>query len=193
VQNLFIIISTLLALTSPIFYIHSILKGKTKPHRTTRFILLLDTLLSTAALYAVNDRVAIWLAGVSALQAIVLFILSIKYGMGGWAKSDIACLLIALGGIVLWQTTDNPLLALWASILADFVGMIPALIKTWRFPHLETWTFFAMDTVAGIFTMLAISTRTFHNTAYPLYIFAINLTMVLLILRPTLRGGRKTQ
>ncbi|HSX19395.1 MAG TPA: hypothetical protein VLE91_04695, partial [Candidatus Saccharimonadales bacterium] len=168
-------------------YSRAILKGEAKPHRTTRFVLLLDTCLSTAALFAQHDTVAIWLSGVSALQAVFIFALCIKHGMGGWAKIDLLCLAIALAGIVLWQTTDNPSLALYASIFSDFVGMMPALIKTYYHPETEIVSFFAIDVVAAIFSTLALKSWNIQQSAYPIYIMIINALMVILIIRPRLQ------
>lgn len=175
--------STILALLSPIFYASSILEGESKPHRTTRLVLLIITILSFAALFAQHNTVAIFLAAVSALQSIVIFALSIKYGMGGRAKIDILCLVIALAGIIIWKITNNPITGLLASILADFVGMIPALIKTYKFPETETRTFYALDTAAATLTLCAIATFTYQEFSYPIYILAINFAMVLLIFR----------
>lgn len=178
----FIFLSSFLALISPLVYAKAILKGRAKPHRTTRFVLLVITSLATASLFAQHDTVAIWLAGVSALQAILLFILSIHHGMGGWAKVDVLCLLVALAGIVLWQTTKEPALALYASIAADFTGMVPAIIKTYKYPHTEIWSFFLLDFFAAIFSLLALKAWTVHEFSYPLYIMVINSIMVLLII-----------
>jgi len=183
-QTAFIVASSICALISPLIYAKSILNGVSKPHRTTRFVLLLITTLSTAALFAQGDTVAVWLAGISTLQAIVIFGLSIKYGMGGWAKLDIACLAIALIGIVAWQVTSEPILGLYFSILADFTGMVPAILKTYRLPHTENAWFFGLDVAAGIFTILAVTAFTPQAIAYPLYITLINSVMVFLILRP---------
>lgn len=183
---IFIVISSVLALISPLIYARAILKGEAKPHRTTRFVLLLITSLATASLFAQHDNVAIWLAGVSTLQAILIFLLSIKYGMGGWARTDILCLLVALIGIVLWRTTDDPSLALYCSIGADFSGMIPALIKTYRLPETEIWQFYLLDVFAAIFSLLALTSWNVQGYSYPVYILAINIVMVLLVLRPKL-------
>lgn len=182
-KEIYIAISTVLALISPLIYTKAILKGEAKPHRTTRLVLLIITSLATVSLFAQNDTVAIWLAGVSTLQSILIFSLSIKYGMGGWSKIDKLCLVIALSGIVLWQTTKDPSLALYASILADFVGMVPALIKTFRFPETEIWTFYALDVLAGFFSLLAVKSFTLQQFSYPLYIILINMLMVVLSLR----------
>lgn len=183
-QGVFIAISSILALISPIVYSVAILKGQAKPHRTTRFVLLIITSLTTASLFVQHNRVAIWLAGVSTLQSILIFTLSIKRGMGGWAKSDIVCLIIALLGITLWQITKNPVVALYFAIGADFTGMIPAMIKTYRWPNTEVWTFFLLDVFAAIFSLLALKNWTVEEYSYPVYILLINLVMVLLIIRP---------
>ncbi len=181
-----ITLSSILALLSPIIYARSIVWGEVRPHRTTRFVLLLITALSTAALLAQHNTVAVWLAGVSTLQAVLIFSLSIKRGMGGWSPIDILCLVIALIGIVLWQTTNNPVLGLYFSIFADFTGMVPALIKTYKLPNTENAWFFGFDVVAGICTLLAVNAFTIEQTAYPIYILSINAVMVFLILRHNL-------
>lgn len=182
-KNILIVISTILVLTSPLVYIHSIINGETRPHRTTRFVLLVITLLSTAALWQTKGA-AFWLALASLVQALIVFILSIKKGMGGWSRVDIGCLIIALVGIVLWQTSGQPAIGLLASIVADVVGMVPALIKTYKLPHTEDWRFFAMDTAAGVLSTFALTSYTIYTLSYPLYIVVINAAMVALILIP---------
>jgi len=184
--SVFIIISSLLALISPIVYSIAIFKGEAKPHRTTRLVLLLITSLTTASLFAQKNQVAIYLAGVSTIQSIMIFTLSLKRGMGGWSKTDMLCLFIALIGIALWRITENPVVALYCAIGADFAGMIPALIKTSKFPKTEVWTFYLLDVFAAFFILLALETWTLQEYSYPIYIMLINLVMVILIVRPGL-------
>lgn len=190
-KTIFLIISVILPLIAPIIYTKAILKGDAKPHRTTRFVLLLITCLATASLLAQHDKIAVWLAGVSFLQAILIFILSIKYGMGGWAKTDILCLIIALVGIFAWQTTQQPLLALYFAILADFTGVIPTIIKTYQRPETEIWSYFIIDVFAGIFNILALKTYAVSDFSYPVYIVLINFLIFALVLRPK-RSKHKT-
>jgi len=184
VKFAFIVISSLLTLVSPLIYAKAIIKGDAKPHRTTRFVLLLIITLTTVSLFAQQNHVAIWLAAVSTLQAVFIFTLSIKHGMGGWSKADIGCLLIAFFGIFLWQTTKDATLALYAAIAADFTGMIPALIKTYYHPKTEVWSFFLLDVLAAIFSLLALTKWTVQEFSYPLYIMLINFCMVVLITKP---------
>ncbi|MDB5182396.1 MAG: hypothetical protein JWO47_180 [Candidatus Saccharibacteria bacterium] len=176
------IVSAILALIAPVIYCRAILRGDAKPHRTTRFVLLLITILTFASLLAQHNHQAIWLASASAIQAVFIFALSIKHGMGGRDKSDIICLVIALAGMILWRITKQPVLALYFAILADFTGMIPALIKTYRKPETEIWSYFGIDVIAGMLTLLASKEWTVKAVLYGLYIMVINICMVSIIL-----------
>ncbi|MBD3362991.1 hypothetical protein GF362_04695 [Candidatus Dojkabacteria bacterium] len=176
-------ISTCLALISPIIYSIEIIRGNARPHRTTRLVLLIITSLSTVSLLAQGNKTAVWLAFASMLQSTVIFLLSLKYGMGGKSGFDILCLLIAFLGIILWQVTRNPIFGLVFSVFADFIGMVPAILKTYRQPETEVWLFFALDTIAALLNLLVVSNYTFSEVLFPVYIFVINLVMVFLALR----------
>jgi hypothetical protein len=187
IQQIFLIVSSILAGISPIIYAYEILKGKAQPHRTTRLVLLIITALAFSSLIAQNNKVAVWLAGVDLVQSTIIFILSLKYGEGKWAKMDFLCLGIAGIGILVWQITSNPLLGLYAAILADFTGISPTLVKTYKRPESESWIYFFIGSIACAFNLAATKEFTIQNISYPLYLMLINLTIVLLVLRPKLK------
>ena len=140
-----IIISSMLGFIGPVIYAVSILKGKSKPHRTTRFVLFLIGALGTLSFFLTKDYTNLWLFSFLTLGNLILLILSFNYGMGGWSRSDIMCLVIALIGIVVWKSTNNPIMALYASVIADATGMLPALVKTYKYPETEIWQFYLCD------------------------------------------------
>ncbi len=179
----FLVISTILPLYSPVPYIRSILRGETKPHRTTRLVYLAIGLLTTLSLLAAGDRVAIWISAVSLLQAIILFFLGLTYGVGGWSKTDLLCLTLACVGIFAWQTTKDPLLGLYFGILADLAGTIPTIIKTWHDPTTEEPQFYILDGAAGAFNVFALTRWAPGDFTYPLYLFLINALVAYLSLR----------
>jgi hypothetical protein len=183
-KDAFTWISVFLGLISSFVYFVAILKKEAKPHRTTRFVFLIISLLTTFALLAQSNRVALWLSAVSTFQSVVIFILSLKFGMGGLAKSDIICFFIAISGIISWQLTKNPILALYFALAADFTGFIPTLIKTYHLPKTEVWLFYSLDVIAALFNLLATRQFIFNQFLYPLYIILVNLLMVILIIAP---------
>lgn len=193
IRQIFLILSSLLAFAAPFFYTYSVLKGRARPHRTTRLVLLVITTLAFASLLAQNDTVAVWLAGIGTFQTSIVFLLSLKYGMGGWSKLDLICLGIAALGIVIWRVTDNPALALYAAIAADFTGVVPTLVKTWKHPHTEALSYFVMGIISDILNLLAVRTLSPQTVAYPLYLTLINSAIILLILRPRLTPAALTE
>ncbi len=181
-HSILIAISVLIVIYANVVYSLAILRGDAKPHRTTRFVVLLIELLTVATLYAQGNTTAIYLSGIYTICSLVLFALSIKYGMGGWEKADILCLCIAVLGIVFWKLTNNPFLGLCFSILADFAGCVPAFIKTYKHPETEVWTFYGIGLLAIVINMLAIEYWTISEVIYPVYIALINIIMIYFIL-----------
>lgn len=179
-----IIFSSILAFVSYIVYIIAILRGAAKPHRTSRFCTALITILSMASLFAQGSTVAVWLSVVFAVGSLVIFILTLWYGMGGWAKTDIVCLLISVVGILFWRVTSNPMYGLIFFIGADLVGQIPMLIKTYWFPETEVWTFYFLDVLASFCTLAAMPSWIIREFAYPLYVVLLDCSIIFLILRP---------
>ncbi len=188
--QILILMSTLLVLISPVVYIRSILEGKTKPHRTTRFVLLVITALTTWSLLDSHYSAGFWLALASTLQALVVFALSLKRGYGGWSRLDLICLAIAAIGIMVWQVSGHPIIGLYASILADYIGCVPTFVKTYKLPFTEIKLFYAMDTVAGILSLAALNTYTAYTLSYPIYIVLVNFaTFVLIVWRQWAEKG----
>jgi hypothetical protein len=177
-------LSTTVVIIATIVYIISIVSGKAKPHRTTRIVILIIVTLSAASLWTGGDRVAFWLAFSYFVESTALFAFSLKYGMGGWSKSDIISFGIAIAGISLWQVTATPLIGLISSIVADFAGTFPTILKTYRQPNTEDWRFWMLDVVASALSLSAVTIFTFQGVVYPVYlIFADGLVAILSLRR----------
>lgn len=176
-------LGSLLPLVSAVAYIVSILRGNTRPERMTRFLLLVITGVMTASLWASHDTSGLWLALVSFLQSLFIWVLSFKWGMGGRDRLDIVCMGLCGIGVVVWLTSDQPWIGLAASIVADLIACIPSLRKTIRLPHTELMSFYLLDTLAGVAILLA-GPFTLGAMVFPLYIAVINFAYVLAIVWP---------
>lgn len=168
----------------------SILKGKFRPQRMTRFLLLLISLLFVGTLLAQGDTNAIWLALATFTGTLSIFILSIKRGIGGSSKLDITVFLMVIVSLIVWYTTKNPVLGLTMSIVTDFIAFSPTLIKAWVLPETEEWRFYVMDVISSFLIILSLSTITLGNAIFPIYIFLINLLVTIIIL---IRGKKQVK
>jgi len=173
-----------LPFVSSLTYIVSILRGRARPQRMTRLLLVVITGLSFTALLVGQDRSGgFWLALTALIQAVVIWLLALKYGMGGRERLDWVCFGLCGLGVLLWLLFTQSLIGLLLSIAADCVAIVPSLRKTIKLPHTESLTFFAVDTVAGLLVLVA-GPYTWRTALYPLYIAAINGVYVFVLLRP---------
>jgi hypothetical protein len=180
-----LIVAVLLPVISSGVYIYSIVMGNTRPQRMTRLLLLAITAISYGALVAHGDTSGVWLALVSFIQAGVIWLLALKYGIGGADKLDILCLVLCMVGVVYWVLSGQSLAGLVASIVADCIAVIPALRKTIRLPHTELTLFYALDALAAAL-VLAVGPYTWQASMFPGYLLVINMAFVFAI-----RKGRR--
>lgn len=146
------------------------------------FIVWLAASISLVSLWAEGSTGAIWLAGVFAFRNFFLLLMSFKYGVGGIGGIDRWCLLIAIAGLIGWQITGDPLVALIFAILADLVGFIPAFVKTYMDPESEGPWFYYIETLAVLLNIIVIGAWT-QDLLFPGYILLSNIIMVGLIFR----------
>jgi hypothetical protein len=182
VTTLLIAASIILALVSPIVYGVSMVQGRSKPARMTRFIVWLAASISFFSLWADGSTGAVWLAGVFAFRNTFLLLMSLKYGMGGVATVDKYSLVIAITGLIGWQLSGDPLIALLFAILADFVGFVPALIKTYKEPDTEGPWFYYLETTAVLLNIVVIGAWSI-DLLFPVHILLTNIFMLGLIFR----------
>ena len=147
----------------------------------TRFLILVFSAIYVISLFVQGDRNAIWLALVSLISTLVIFLLSIKKGMGGFAKLDIIVLVIVVFSIIVWKITNNPVLGLTMSLVADLTSYIPTFVKVWKFPETEEWKFYASVVLANFLNLLSISNYTFSKIILQSYLLGVNATIILII------------
>lgn len=163
-------------------YIYDILKGKTKPERASWFIW---TALGLIAFFSQLEKGAtnsLWMVGTSTVSVLIVSLLSLKYGYGGFSKRDKTSLLIAAFGLLLWFFTKEAAFALFITIFVDSIGSFLTITKSHKDPESETLSTWIIATITGIFGALSVGEWNFILLVYPLYIFLANLAVVMAIL-----------
>lgn len=148
-------------------YIKDILRLKTKPQRATWIIY---TILSSIAFFSQLAKGAgssLWLTSIDTLAIIAIFLLSIKYGVGGFGKKDFFALFIASIGLIAWYYTREAAIALYIVIIIDAAGTYLTLDKTFKDPESETLIAWMLSAIAGIFSMLAVGSWNIILLSYP--------------------------
>lgn len=185
IQQVFGIIAGIMSFISFLPYIRSIFKGDTKPQRATYAIWVLVTILTLSSYLSLGATFTVWVVLSSMVMQILVFILSFKYGMGGFEKLDIACLTLAFIGAVLWFLTKRAEAALYIGIFLEFLGFIPVFKKSYLFPKTENSLSWAIATFAAFLNVFAITSIAFNIAFYPVLILLSDaLVISLLTIRP---------
>ncbi len=174
-KTFFGMLSFVLSFGATIPYAVDILKGRARPARSTRILFLL-LILVTLIVQSREFRSGVLLltAGELAMQ-VILFTLSIKHGMGGLKRLDLACYGAFIISLSAYLLTKNATLSLTLLILTDFIAFLPTLEKIWRDPTSDTWKFFVVGGMAAsAASLLARNTNAYTEIVFPIYIFITN-------------------
>jgi hypothetical protein len=186
--------AAILALVALVPYIRSILKGDTKPERASWFIWLVVNCNLVASYHSSGATTTIWLNIAYVVTTSTVFLLSIKYGVGGFTRLDIMCLIGAVAGLYFWWLTDNPLTALYLNIFVDALGFLPTLKKAYLEPKTENKLSWNLSTLSNALNVTALTTWQFKIALFPVYNFIFNALVALFLsgfIQKTVRSFRK--
>jgi len=177
-------IAGLIAAVAFIPYIFSIFRGETKPQKASFAIWAAIGIVSLASYIASGATNTVWVLWVYAVVGVLIFILSFKYGVGGFEILDVICLSGAAIGIFLWVATSNPHYALYLSVLCELLAYIPTIKKVYYHPDTENKAAWLIGLFAGLLNLLAINALALDIIIYPAYVVLADTIMVLLIMIP---------
>lgn len=168
------IIAGIFSFSAYIFYIIAILKGTTKPSRSTWFIWAFIGIVLAISYRASGAEDTIWVAVSEAIAPTVIALLAIKYGTGGTDKID----LLAFGGsilsLILWWIIGSPVVALVTNLAIDFFAALPTIKKSWHMPDHEDKFAWTLTQTGNLFNLFAIDKMIFGVLVYPIYTFIID-------------------
>jgi len=121
-----------------------------------------------------------------AIGATVTFLVSIRYGTGGWKWSDRFSFSVALLGLLCWWLLGSAWYAFAFAMLADGVGVLPVIRARGEGEDLLGWTLFLLGCLANVAGVLCLPGKVFVRThpALPDLAYAFGMTAIILV--PTL-------
>jgi hypothetical protein len=155
-------------------YILSILRKETRPSRSTWIIWTVASLVLLSSYFSVGARGTIWLPLAYAIGTIIVMLLSLRFGEGGWSKFDKICFTSSFLSLMLWWIFDSPLLALLLNLSIDVIGSFPTMKKVKRDPKSENklgWTLFFVGVVLNLLSALFGGKISFEIMIYPAVMF----------------------
>lgn len=167
-----ILVGVALNLWGSIGYAISTARGKTQPNRVTWFLWFVIPMIAFSAQISSGvywESVLTFMVGFGPLLVVIASFTNPKaYWKIG--RLDVVCGAISVMAILLWLSTDSPLLALMFSILADFLAAVPTIVKAFAHPESENSIVYRNGMIAAAITLLTISVWEPINFAFAVYI-----------------------
>lgn len=182
-QN-WIYVGALLNIIGSVTYVIATVKGKTSPNRVTWFLWALAPLIAYSAMLGegVNplDGLMTFMVGFGPL---LIFVASFVNKKSVWklTRFDVICAGLSILGLIGWLLTRTGNVAIFFSLLADGLALLPTLTKTWKAPETENYVVFLNGAISAAITMLALQVYDFEHMAFPVYIFIVCALMFVLI------------
>jgi hypothetical protein len=178
-REIFSFIAIVLTLVSFYPYIRSIKKGETKPHYFSWIIWGLTTTLSSFTQLADSGGVgaySVFIAGIICFYiAYLAYQQQRNYTID---RSDWITFYVALGSLVVWYITSNPLWTALILTIVDAIGFIPTFKKSYHYPWEEHIGFYLLISVKNLFSIIAMENYSVTTT---IFLWVINILSVVFI------------
>ncbi|MBP7134658.1 hypothetical protein KBA73_05580 [Patescibacteria group bacterium] len=187
--------SGVLLISGYIPYMYEVFKKKTIPSRMSWFIWSLSTATILFSVLGTGTTEAIWVPIADAVGCFLIFVLSLRFGVGGWSRTDQLSLAICLGSLFIWWLTGNALLALIMNLCVYVSGYIPTIKKALKKPQSESrvaWTIFFLGVLLNLFTVFIGTDTGFAVWLYPVTLVVVvgTLLAILCLKKPSLKKSR---
>jgi hypothetical protein len=162
-------------------YIFQIIHGTVRPSRSSWFVWTFILALALIGYRSSGADDSIWFLVGDFLVTMVIFLLSLWRGSGGWTRIDVACLSLAGLSLLLWQSSDVALFALWGALIADAIAVAPTIMKSLRDPQSEDASAYIFSSLGALCGLLAVAQWNLTLLFYPAYLFLANMSVALVI------------
>lgn len=169
----FVYIGIVIGVIGTLGYIIETLKGNVKPNKVTYFMWSLGPIVAFLAQLKQGIGTQSLMTLSVGLQPLAIFIVSFVNKKAYWklTRFDLSCGLLALLGLILWQVTKVGNIAIIFGILADALGALPTVIKSYKFPETERGWPWLTGSINALFTLLTIRNWSFASYGFSIYYF----------------------
>lgn len=182
--SFFGILAGIVSFSAYFFYMYAIIKGYTKPSRSTWFIWAFVGIITAFSYKASGAVDTLWVAISEATAPTIIALLAIKYGVGGLEKIDKIAFLGSTLSLILWWIFGSPLIALITNLAIDLFAAIPTIVKSWKKPEEEDRLAWSITQSGNLLNLFAIDQFNFGVILYPIYTFTIDGIITALLFIP---------
>jgi hypothetical protein len=159
-------------------YLQALWRREAKPHTFSWLLWGTVNAIICAVQVAGNGGAGAWAAGVVAVFNIGIGLYAIRGGERNITRGDWAIFLSVLAALPLWALTKDPVWSVVLVSIIDTLAFVPTLRKSWRRPHEEVASTFALGIAGFAFALMALDNYSFANICYPAKVIVTNALFV---------------
>jgi len=167
------------SLSGGVIYIISVFKGSARPHRITWLLWAILGVVYFLSAIRSNGNVIYTFA--SFIQPFIIFLLALKFGVGGKSRLDVISLAIAVFALVLLVFMRTPILSLLLCLFVDAIGASLTIRKVLHDRGSEPRIMWLLSACGGAFALLGLRDYQLANLLFPSYIVILGLITFALI------------
>lgn len=160
-------------------YIRNTLAGRTRPQRASWLIWSVLSAIALCSQIWEGATTSLWFSAVMVSGTFIVFLLSIRYGVGGWIdRRDMWVLALAALGVVAWVLTQDAIYALAMTISISLLGGVVTVAKAYAIPKSETLSKWVLSLVSSALALVAVGAVDPVLMAYPAYLLVLNVAII---------------
>ena len=179
----FVYLGAAIGAAGTLVYVRDTLRGTTQPNRVTWLLWAIAPLLAAAVEFRSGVGLRTLTTFMIGFMPLLVFAASFHNPAAVWKARRLAyaCGALSLAGTAAWLATQNGVVAIVASIAADFLAGLPTLMKSWSNPESETASSYVGALISTGILLLTIDRWTTEVAAFPLFIVCSASVQVLLV------------
>ncbi len=162
-------------------YLRDVRAGRTVPHRGAWLVWTLIAVVAAVSHGAGGGRWSLVVLSAQSVGCLMVFGWSIRCGVGGLTRANLALLAIAGAGVAGWLTLSDPVAATCGAVVADSAGLVGVVPKIWCRPHSETLATYALAAATGLLGIVAAGSTDAAVLIFPAYYCVANALVARLI------------
>ena len=183
IAPVFGVLAAVVGIADTVPYMRDTLGRSTRPHRGTWLIWAVLAIVVCLSQRADGASWSLVMAGTQVVVTTAIFVLAIRLGTGGVSAIDALMIGVAAAGVAGWLVVHEPMVATLCVVGADLIAAAMMVPKTYRDPHSETLSTFALASLGGALAVGAVGVVEVSLLVYPVYYCLVNGAMALLIHR----------
>lgn len=193
-----LILSTVLVYASMFRYIYSILKWRTKPNLVWWLLYQIATICILISSYELGSIPTIMLSLAFAITQLIVIVLSFRYGFTRIDRSEALYFGISMLSLIFWAIASHSgellktlhfterwlaISVLTANTLIEIMWALAIFTKLYKHPETEDSLSWLLGWLAGLASIVAVTSYTYEDLLYPTYILVTNIAIWLLCFR----------